>query len=155
LSGPVSAVCTANRLWQFGDNSGPGGATADNKPRCRKISCETPVAVDNAFFENKTYLYGDEVTYECNPGYDLVPLSNKFHCTANEGDVLVSIVRFCNQMLAHSSFCWSLDTRQRNGLTPKQEVWVRFPIWSQQIPGLTEDFKNACSSSWLQGKVHL
>ncbi|XP_061487863.1 sushi, von Willebrand factor type A, EGF and pentraxin domain-containing protein 1 isoform X2 [Rhineura floridana] len=59
LEGDAERICQADELWS--------GAT----PVCRKISCGPPEVVDNGSVISKDFLFGDEVLYNCDPGYEL------------------------------------------------------------------------------------
>ncbi|KAG8455052.1 hypothetical protein GDO86_001318 [Hymenochirus boettgeri] len=57
--GPTERVCQANKLW------------SDMEPQCKKISCGAPEPLENGIMLGVGHLFGNEIHYSCNPGFEL------------------------------------------------------------------------------------
>ncbi|CAH2293998.1 sushi, von Willebrand factor type A, EGF and pentraxin domain-containing 1 [Pelobates cultripes] len=59
LHGPNERVCQSNGSW------------SGLEPQCKRISCDVPEPLKNGIIHGEGHLFGDEIHYSCNPGYDL------------------------------------------------------------------------------------
>ncbi|XP_067409310.1 sushi, von Willebrand factor type A, EGF and pentraxin domain-containing protein 1 isoform X1 [Emydura macquarii macquarii] len=59
LQGDAERICQGNKLWS--------GAA----PVCRRISCGPPESIESGSVRGEKFLFGDEVLYSCNPGFEL------------------------------------------------------------------------------------
>ena len=83
MTGYPLATCSSNRLWKFENSSDE----ISRRPVCRRITCEPPPHVDNAFALNRSYSYDEFVVYTCESGYEInTNSSDDLHCTAEKGD---------------------------------------------------------------------
>jgi len=63
---------------------GPTKAWSGAKPVCGRVSCGDPGSVTHAAKSGSSYLFGDKVTYTCNPGYEPKSGSTSRTCQANK-----------------------------------------------------------------------
>ncbi|XP_029470754.1 sushi, von Willebrand factor type A, EGF and pentraxin domain-containing protein 1 [Rhinatrema bivittatum] len=71
LQGEAEQTCQHNKLW------------SGKKPECRRISCGPPEFLQNGIMQGSQYLFGDEVTYSCNQGFELQGPSRRI-CHVNK-----------------------------------------------------------------------
>nr|XP_056705184.1 sushi, von Willebrand factor type A, EGF and pentraxin domain-containing protein 1 [Euleptes europaea] len=71
LEGDAERTCEADKLW------------SGTMPVCRKISCGPPEAIDDGFILGKDFLFGHEVLYACNQGFELQGPSRRI-CHVNK-----------------------------------------------------------------------